>query len=126
VAFTLAGVLPGYLLFALSLCLIGLSAQTFTTTCNSLVQLGTEPAMRGRVLAILLAIALGSAPLGAPLVGWVADHLGPRWALAIGAGSGFAAALVGLHYLMRHRRLREPRPRSIMMNNQERVFRGRT
>ena len=104
--FTLAGILPGYGLFALALGIIGLSAQTFTTTANSMVQMGTEPAMRGRVLAILLAIALGSSPLGAPIVGWVADRFGPRWALAIGAASGFAAALVGLGYLVRHRRLR--------------------
>lgn len=106
VGFTLAGVLPSYGLFALALSLIGLSAQTFTTTGNGMVQMDTEPAMRGRVLAILLAIVQGSAPLGAPIVGWVADHIGPRWALALGAGSGFAAALVGLHYLVKHRRLR--------------------
>lgn len=37
---------------------------------------------------------------------WVADHIGPRWALALGAASGFAAALVGLHYMVKHRRLR--------------------
>ena len=48
------------------------------------VQLSTEPAMRGRVMAILLAIALGGTPLGAPIVGWVADQVRPalgarRW-----------------------------------------------
>jgi MFS family permease len=70
------------------------------------MQLSTEPAMRGRVLAIRLAIALGCTPIGAPIVGWVADRFGPRWALGIGAASGFAAAIVGIHYLARHRRLR--------------------
>ena len=49
----------------------------------------TEPAMRGRVMAILLAILMGATPLGAPLVGWVADTFGPRWALGAGRGSGF-------------------------------------
>jgi 3-methyladenine DNA glycosylase AlkD len=44
--------------------LIGVSAQTFTTTVNSMVQMSTEPAMRGRVVAILLAIALGGTPIG--------------------------------------------------------------
>lgn len=48
--------------------------------------------MRGRVIAILLAAALGGTPLGAPLVGWVADHLGPRWALGVGALAGLAGA----------------------------------
>jgi hypothetical protein len=40
------------------------------------------------------------------VVGWVADKFGPRWALCVGALSGFAAALVGLHYLAKHRQLR--------------------
>jgi hypothetical protein len=44
------------------------------------MQLSTEPAMRGRVMALRLGIALGGTPIGAPIVGWVADHLGPRWA----------------------------------------------
>jgi len=104
--FTLAAVMPNYWLFGLALIVIGVSAQTFTTTAISTVQLATEPAMRGRVMAILLAIALGGTPLGAPLVGWIADRFGPRWALVVGAASGFAAAIVGLHYLVRYRGLR--------------------
>ena len=44
--------------------------------------------MRGRVIAILLAIALGGTPIGAPIVGWVADSFGPRWALGSGSGCG--------------------------------------
>jgi MFS family permease len=102
----LSAIMPNYWLFGLALVIIGVSAQTFTTTVNSTVQLSTEPAMRGRVMAILLAIALGGTPIGAPIVGWVADTFGPRWALGIGAGSGFAAAIVGLYYLMKYRQLR--------------------
>ncbi|NBD08782.1 MFS transporter [Corallococcus silvisoli] len=95
----LAAVMPGYGLFGIALVLIGVSAQTFTTTANSVVQLSTEPVMRGRVLAILLAIALGGTPIGAPIVGWVADAFGPRWALGVGAAAGFAAALIGVRFL---------------------------
>jgi MFS family permease len=102
----LSAIMPNYWLFGLALVLIGVSAQTFTTTVNSMVQLSTEPAMRGRVVAILLAIALGGTPIGAPIVGWVADAWGPRWALGIGAGSGLGAAIVGVGYLMKYRRLR--------------------
>ena len=101
VGFTLAAFMPGYWLFGLTLIIVGVSAQTFTTTANATIQLSTEPSMRGRVVAILLAIALGGTPLGAPLVGWVADTWGPRWALGVGAGAGFSAALVGLYYLVR-------------------------
>jgi MFS family permease len=102
----LASVMPNYWLFGLALVLVGLSAQTFTTTVNSTVQMSTEAAMRGRVLAILLAIALGGTPIGAPIVGWVADTFGPRWGLAVGAAGGFAASIVGVYYLARYRRLR--------------------
>jgi MFS family permease len=94
--------MPTYRLFGLALVVIGISAQTFTTSTNSLVQLSTEPGMRGRVIAILLAIALGTTPLGAPVVGWVADTFGPRWALGVGAASGFLAALVGINYLYKY------------------------
>lgn len=93
-------------MFAAMLMAIGVSAQTFTTSTNSLVQLATEPAMRGRVVAILLAIALGGTPLGAPVVGWVADTFGPRWSLGVGAAAGFAAVLVGVRYLVKHHALR--------------------
>jgi MFS family permease len=50
--------------------------------------------MRGRVMALRIGVALGGTPIGAPIVGWIADHPGPRWALGVGAASGFAAALV--------------------------------
>ena len=65
------------------------------------MQLSTEPAMRGRVMAFSLAVALGGTPIGAPIVGWVANHFGPRWALGVGASSGFAAALVAMYVLTR-------------------------
>jgi predicted MFS family arabinose efflux permease len=99
--FALASVMPDYWLFGLALVVIGVSAQTFTTSTITLVQLSTDPAMRGRVMAILLAVALGGTPLGAPVVGWAADTFGPRWAMGIGAASGFAAAIVGFVHLSR-------------------------
>ncbi len=97
----LAAVMPTYALFSLALVLVGISVQTFTTTANSSAQLWTEPAMRGRVIAIVLAVAMGGAPIGAPLVGWVADRFGPRWALGLGASAGLMAMTVGLAYLRR-------------------------
>jgi MFS family permease len=101
----IAATMPTYWLFGFFLAVIGVCAQTFTTTANSTVQLSTDPAMRGRVLAILLAIALGGTPIGAPIAGWVADTLGPRWAVCIGAAAGFGAALVGIGYLAKYRAL---------------------
>ena len=103
---SLAAISPNYGFMAIALVVLGVSTQSFTTSTNSLVQLSTAPAMRGRVLAILLAIALGGTPVGAPIVGWVADRFGPRWALAVGAASGLSAAIVGIVYLMQRGHVR--------------------
>ncbi len=98
-----AALMPSYVLFGIVLVVIGMAAQTFTTSTNSIVQTSTEPGMRGRVIAILLAIALGGTPVGAPIVGWIADTFGPRWALGAGAASGLLAAAVAIVYLARQR-----------------------
>jgi MFS family permease len=96
---TLAAIAPGYWLFAGALVVIGVAALTFTNTTNSLMQLSTEAAMRGRVMALRVGVALGGTPIGAPIVGWVANHCGPRWALGVGAASGLLAAVVAFIYL---------------------------
>jgi MFS family permease len=100
IGFALAAIMPNAWLFGVALVIIGLSGLTFTTATSSLMQLSTPPVMRGRVMALRLAIGLGATPIGAPIVGWVADTFGPRWALGVGAASGFAAAAVALRYLV--------------------------
>ncbi len=59
--------------------------------------------MRGRVMALRVSIGLGGTPLGAPIVGWVANHFGPRWSLAVGAGAAFTAALTAAYILARRK-----------------------
>jgi len=98
----LAALAPNYWTFAIALVIIGVGAMTFSNTTNSLMQLTTEPHMRGRVIALRVAVALGGTPIGAPIVGWVADHLGPRWALVVGAVSGILAVGVALYTLKHH------------------------
>jgi MFS family permease len=101
---TLAAMAPGYWWFGAALVVIGAAGLTFINGTNSMMQLSTEPAMRGRVMALRVAIALGGAPIGAPITGWVANQFGPRWALGIGAGAGFAAALVAVYALARRKK----------------------
>lgn len=101
----LAAVMPNYWLFGSALLLIGMAATTFTISTNSMMQLSTDRAMRGRVMAIRLAVALGGTPIGAPIVGWVVDRFGARWALGVGATAGCVAAAVGIHYLVKYRHL---------------------
>ncbi|WP_277182763.1 MFS transporter [Caballeronia sp. BR00000012568055] len=98
---SLAAIAPTYWFFAGTLVVIGIAALTFMNTSNSLMQISTEPAMRGRVMALRLGIAVGGTPIGAPVVGWVANNFGPRWALGIGAASGIAAAITGVYALKR-------------------------
>jgi MFS family permease len=97
---TLAAISPGYWWFGGALAITGAAVLTFTNATNTMMQLSTEPGMRGRVMALRVAVALGATPIGAPIVGWVANVFGPRWALGVGAGSGFAAALVAAYAMM--------------------------
>jgi MFS family permease len=98
---TLAAIAPGYWWFAASLVVIGAAALIFGNATNSIMQLSTEPAMRGRVMALRIGIALGGTPVGAPTVGWIANHFGPRWSLAVGAFAGLVATIVGVYGVTR-------------------------
>jgi MFS family permease len=100
IACAVAALMPTFLTFALSLILVGFASITFMTTANSFVQTTTDPVMRGRVMALYMAIFVGGTPIGAPIVGWAANEFGPRWALGVGAASGLAAALVGVVWMV--------------------------
>lgn len=99
-ACAVSAVMPTFTTFALSLVLVGLTSITFMTTANSMVQTTTAPVMRGRVMALYMAIFVGGTPLGAPIVGAVANVYGPRWALGVAAIAGVLAALVGLVWMV--------------------------
>jgi MFS family permease len=80
-----AGTMPSYLTFAIVLPLCGFTALTLLTAANAFVQTSTVPQMRGRVMALYMAIFMGGTPAGAPALGWVAEQFGARWTL-IGGG----------------------------------------
>jgi MFS family permease len=101
IGFALAALAPTAWSFAAALIVVGVAYLTFVNATNGLMQLSTEPTMRGRVMALRVAVALGGTPIGAPVVGWVADRFGPRYALGIGAMAGCAAAIVAVHALRR-------------------------
>lgn len=82
----LAGLMPSYLTFALMLPLCGFTALTLITAANAFVQLTAAPQMRGRVMALYMAIFMGGTPIGAPTLGLIADRFGARWTLV---GGGF-------------------------------------
>ena len=105
-ACTAAALAPTYWTFAIVLVFVGLASLTFMTTANALVQTTTSAAMRGRVMALYMAIFAGGTPIGAPVVGAVADAFGPRWAICVGAASGFVALAIALVWLVRHEHFR--------------------
>ncbi|MBF4163003.1 MFS transporter [Nocardioides acrostichi] len=89
-----AGLLPSYTAFALFAPVIGFCTLTLLNSANATVQLGSAPAFRGRVMALYMTVVMGGTPLGAPLIGWIGEHVGPRWTLLIGGGlTAFGAVL---------------------------------
>jgi len=104
---------PSYWLFALILIPAGLSSMTALTTSNSTVQLTSDPTMRGRVMALYMAINQGGAPVGAMLIGAIADHLGVRYALGLASLVVLVAALAS-SLVVRRRRLQPTAPGAAM------------
>jgi MFS family permease len=102
----LTSLMPQFWLFLLLLVPTGLALLTFSTAANSATQLGTTPEMRGRVMGLYLLVFLGGTPLGAPLVGWVAQQFGPRMSLLAGGAISAVAAVVVAGMLAHSRRVR--------------------
>jgi MFS family permease len=97
VAEIVAGVLPSFLAFALFAPVIGFCTLTLLNSANATMQLESDPALRGRVMALYMTVVMGGTPLGAPLIGLIGEHLGARWTLIIGGVLvlvGVAVALV--------------------------------
>jgi MFS family permease len=76
--------------------LVGISSITFMTTSTAIVQLRSDPSMRGRVLALQAMVFLGSTPIGGPILGYVCEHFGARSGVAIGGLSAIVAGVYGM------------------------------
>ncbi|MCH0562028.1 MFS transporter [Streptomyces sp. MUM 2J] len=92
-----AALAPSLWLFALLMAPIGMFGMTVNVTANTSVQMATDPAMRGRVMALYMMVFMGGSPVGAPIAGWITDAYGVRAGLAVGGAiSVLAAAGIGL------------------------------
>ncbi|CAM5701387.1 hypothetical protein STENM327S_00510 [Streptomyces tendae] len=89
-----ASAAPELWLFALLMVPIGVFSMTVNVTANTSIQMSTDPAMRGRVMALYMMVFLGGSPVGAPIVGWVTDTYGARVGFAAGGAVAATAALV--------------------------------
>ncbi|GAA4415558.1 MFS transporter [Georgenia halophila] len=122
-------VMPTYELYAVMCVPVGFFSLTMMTTANSTVQMSTEPEMRGRVMSLYMMVFLGTTPIGAPIVGWIAEEFGPRWSVGVGGiASVLIAVIAGLwvkrswhvhfQYSLRHR------PHLVMVGPRERSTRA--
>jgi MFS family permease len=91
----LTAVAPSLPLALLALVAVGFCSIGFTSLGNATLQLATSAEMRGRVMALWTVAFLGSTPIGGPLIGAIGEHVGPRWALALGGVAAVVAAGLG-------------------------------
>jgi MFS family permease len=99
-AIAVAAVVPALWMEYVVLVFVGAAATAFLTLGNSVLQLNSAPEMRGRVVALRAVAVLGVRPIGAPVVGWIGETLGPRYALAIGSFAALGVALWAHRWLI--------------------------
>jgi MFS family permease len=119
IAAFVSAAMPTYVSYAVTLTLTGFMIVTLLTTANGYVQMTTDPALRGRVLALYMAVIMGSTPVGAPIAGWVADTFGPRSAIMLGGAAGFVACAIGLIWVIASGRLHRDEERRFRMTLDE-------
>lgn len=95
----LAAIAPTVTIFVVLYPIVGLGAILMIATCNSYLQVSTDDEFRGRVMAIYSTVVIGGTPFGSPLVGFVANTLGPRWAIGVAAIGGLGAAVIGFIWM---------------------------
>jgi MFS family permease len=100
------GLMPTYASFAALLVPTGASALMFSVANNSFVQLGADPQLRGRVMALYFMCFMGGTPLVTPLIGWIADAFGAPWSLTSGGIVVLVAGASAAAWLARGRRVR--------------------
>ncbi len=97
----LSGLMPTYLLYAISLPVVGLCSMLCMNAANTIVQMSIDPQLRGRVMAVYFVVMQGGTPVGAPLLGWIAQTLGARYSLIFGGGMVVIGAIVSSIVLAR-------------------------
>lgn len=90
---------PSTWLALLAMVVLGAVATTFRALATSLVQLESDPALRGRMVSLLIMAINGTSPISGPLIGWMSETYGARAAIGIGASLSLVAALGCWRYL---------------------------
>jgi MFS family permease len=77
--------MPTFTSYAIASIPVGLASLTMLTAANTTIQMNTDPAVRGRVMALYMMVFLGATPIGSPVVGWISEQFGPRWSVGVGS-----------------------------------------
>lgn len=88
-----AGFAPDVAIFALLIACTGVTSLLFLTAANSLTQLSTNVAIRGRVMSLYILIQLGGQAIGGPIMGWIVQSSGAQVGMAV---SGLVPLVVAL------------------------------
>ena len=106
VSAVLAAAAPNFWLYVALMIPAGLSALTVMVTANSMIQLSVAPEVRGRVMALYMAVFMGGTPVGSPVIGWIGETFGPRWTVLIATVTCGLAVVLATIYVMRTNDLR--------------------
>ena len=75
---------------------LGMAVAAFVNTATVVIQQGSDPGMRSRILAFTTVLFLGSRPLGGPMTGVIGDTAGAVWANLYGALATAVAVAVAV------------------------------
>lgn len=115
IASVINATMPTYWSYAASLVVVGFTMLMLFTSANTVVQVSTEPEIRGRVMALYQMVMLGTSPIGSIVVSWLCENVSPRWGVGIGAIAAFAVVLGAYawgraHWNVMVKYSRSPRP----------------
>jgi MFS family permease len=99
----LASIMPTLWLTAAGVFIFGFTLIRVSAFAQISLQLHSDALMRGRVLALFTAAWVGTNAIGGPIIGWVAQNAGPRWAIGLGGLAALAAAALGAAVMQRSR-----------------------
>jgi MFS family permease len=89
-----AAIAPDMAAFLALLAAMGFVNLAFQSMANASVQLSVEPELRGRVMGLYMLVFIGGTPIGAPIIGALTNHFGPRVGMAVCGAIPAVAAIV--------------------------------
>jgi len=103
-----AALAPTFAIELATLACVGAASVSFMARGNTTLQLTAQDAMRGRVMALWSVTFIGTTPIGGPVIGYVSEHAGPRWGLAVGGLAALVATTLAIYPYFRRTALRHP------------------